>query len=157
MPARAVPAGGRGTGERVSEPINHTMVAHLTCPECGQGRTRIDHLTPGQPFGPWYCDECGWAYRGVQRDGYAEIERRVSRKVATTVYLRLEEPVTLVVDGMRVPEPEDEPGADHDRYYYEEHTCPSNAFRCVRKVIADDGDEDPHGILTYLRTEKAIP
>ncbi len=41
---------------------------------------------------------------------------------------------------------------DSQRYYYEEHTCPSN-FLGVEKVMDDSGDEDPHGIFAFVGIE----
>ena len=38
---------------------------------------------------------------------------------------------------------------DGRRYYYEEGTCPSNAFRSTLEVI-EGNDEDPHGVFRYL-------
>lgn len=36
------------------------------------------------------------------------------------------------------------------RYYFEEHSCPTNWLRdCV--AVIEDGDTDPHGFLTFVR------
>lgn len=39
---------------------------------------------------------------------------------------------------------------DHERYYYEEHTCPTNVLECVS--IIHNGDMDPHGVLSFARS-----
>jgi hypothetical protein len=49
----------------------------------------------------------------------------------------------------------DDPEAEnHARYFYDEHTCPTNFMGEVEKVIDPaDGDEDPHGIFAFVKME----
>ena len=41
----------------------------------------------------------------------------------------------------------------NEEYFYNEHTCPTNYMTEVVKVISEDGNEDPHGIFAYVKTE----
>jgi len=40
------------------------------------------------------------------------------------------------------------------RYWLEEHTCPTNFM--AGEVIVNQGDLDPHGLFTYVRSVKAV-
>lgn len=39
---------------------------------------------------------------------------------------------------------------DNDRYFYEQHSCPTNWFENIVAVIEND-DDDPHGFLKFIR------
>lgn len=121
------------------------------------GHYRISHLDVGDTFGPWYCDasRCGYAFSGVITEYGADVTREDSRRVYTTVTLRAERPFTLIVRGMRF-EPDSAP-EDHQRYFYEEHTCPTNLLSDIVRFIDETGNEDPHGIFTYVKTEEGDP
>lgn len=72
-------------------------------------------------------------------------------------YVKLEippqtHPITLVVQGVRFEAKED---VSHTRYYYEEHTCPTNYFRDVLEIYLGN-ERDPHGLAKYLTTFDAI-
>jgi hypothetical protein len=49
------------------------------------------------------------------------------------------------------PEDEtDEVNQSHQRYFFEEHSCPTNWLReCVAVIV--EGDCDPHGFLDFVR------
>ena len=57
-----------------------------------------------------------------------------------------EHPVYIVVKSYMAA---DDPDADKE-YFYEEHTCPTNVLPC--EAIIENGDEDPHGVLTFVRS-----
>lgn len=40
---------------------------------------------------------------------------------------------------------------EQQRYFYEEHSCPTNWINNIVAVI-ENGDDDPHGFLEYVRT-----
>jgi hypothetical protein len=71
----------------------------------------------------------------------------------TLVLLRLGTPggpIHFVVEGVKQwPEPFAEM-QDGDRYFYEEHTCPTNFIRVP--LIAFEGDLDPHGLFEHVET-----
>jgi hypothetical protein len=39
---------------------------------------------------------------------------------------------------------------DNKRYFYEEHTCPTNYLGVEMVVDLNDGDTDPHGIFEFV-------
>lgn len=41
---------------------------------------------------------------------------------------------------------------EHQRYYYNEHTCPTNWFRNVEEIIFQK-DKDPHGVFEFVSVE----
>lgn len=127
----------------------------LPCPECGEYAHSWGHLKAGRSFGPWYCDHCGAGIRGVATDEGAEIELSGTRKLDTLVLLRLYEPlkdgeqIHIVVEGMTFVEDGEEPDFEHDKYFYNEHTCPWNYLRLPLKC---GDDADPHGVFQHQET-----
>ncbi len=127
----------------------------IGCPNCGAATGSLGHLLDGKShcFGPWYCDDCGREYHGqVDTDGSVQIRMGKSFWVKSLNVLAInpqETPIYFVVEGGEPVNP-DEPRDPHHggRYYYEEHSCPTN-FVPV-ELISQDGDHDPHGIFTYL-------
>lgn len=129
---------------------------YIACPACGQGERQVSHLAIGQTTA-WYCDSdtCGRHFSlEVLKTGDVLLAVLPERKVPTFVTLRSEQPVTLVVKGMQFVKDGDEPKYpdDHDQYFYNEHTCPTN-YLGVEQVKTDDGDTDPHGVFVYVKTE----
>jgi ribosomal protein L37AE/L43A len=134
----------------------------LCCPACGkETSSRIDHLFGGRlpySFGPWYCDQCGARFSGsvlspdnIELDVMSGTDGRRSRAL---VLLRLEpkeRPVYFVLDTHSYGNEPDANKQDHARYFYEEHSCPTNWIGETRAVI-QDGDTDPHGFLDFVRT-----
>lgn len=153
----------------------HTATLHvrsrtlIACPACDHiGNWTVDHLfvkakERGQAvtWGPWWCDACGASIYGrTAPDGTVQVELREERREWTASLLRREDTtgtLYLVVKSMRFvnpakPESEEE-HQGHHRYYFEEGTCPTNYFREVLAVIADDEeglDGDPHGVFTFV-------
>ncbi len=136
-----------------------TIVTHryIACPYCGQGESRIDHLKPGTKAGPWFCDECGRAYRpSVALDGTVMVAETDERKFDTWDLLVLkpqEKPVYFIVPGSRYTgrawaDP-DRTEDDSKRYSYETYSCPTNWLH--PEIMAFDGDPDPHGLIEYVR------
>lgn len=135
-------------------------IAHIICPHCGEGENRIDHLDEGQTFGPWYCDECGKAYRGKRTKNGAEIEKLLDqhREVAAILQYRFDKRLFLVVPALQISNrqgvmsPIAEELENH-AYYFNYHTCPSNFLRSGEHVTPEvifDGDGDPHGIFEFV-------
>lgn len=134
---------------------------YITCPACQSKHFRVDHLPSGIRT-RWTCDrdECGAEFRvEVLSDGNIETTVTGSRWAPCLVTLRCEQPITIVVSHRqhdwakdRKENPDD--ADSNTRYYYEEHTCPTN-FLGVEEVITDDGDHDPHGIFKFVKMEPA--
>lgn len=124
---------------------------HAVCQHCGERLGAVDHLGHGRAWGPWYCDTCGGASRGVVGGAVERVEDQ--RKVSTLALLRLDTatgPFWFIVEGMRfthsrplVSEQED------DRFFYEEHSCPTNWLKPL--MVAHRGDTDPHGVIQFVR------
>jgi hypothetical protein len=64
-------------------------------------------------------------------------------------------PIFFVIDGRHLESAPDEAQGDN-RYFYEEHSCPTNWLRnCV--MVVKDGDCDPHGFLEFVRSVDVAP
>lgn len=51
----------------------------------------------------------------------------------------------------RYGKPDEDDYQGHRRYFYEEHSCPTNWLgHCV--AIIEAGDRDPHGFLSFVRS-----
>lgn len=137
---------------------------YIACPNCGKGEHRVSHLMDGlfqeATAGPWYCRHCLWAFTLKHMGGgMFAVEPCVRAEVETEVTLEIRAehtPLRLHVRGMRfIDEPNDpvegEELDEQDRYFYEEHTCPSNVIGV--DVSNNSGDDDPHGVWSYVKTE----
>ncbi len=128
---------------------------YIHCPGCGKQEFAVSHLPVGTKTA-WYCDECGVKFHLhiLSETEVATFLDDSERKEKTLVTLRSETPVTLVVEGMRfVRDGQPENGTEHDRYFYDEHTCPTNYLPRTLKVVDETGSDDPHGIFRYVKTE----
>lgn len=147
-------------------------VRHFACQACGQHLFNIEHLYEvfqqssdinERAAGFWYCDACGVANRPtVYRDGSLRVEVKPEQRcLPTSVVLCIEpqdKPIYLLVKGMHWTDEKPDPGESvqaqqeqRDRYFYNEHTCPTNWFRHVQEIMIGD-DCDPHGIAQHVGT-----
>lgn len=129
-----------------------TVVTHICCPNCGERGGSVDHLAPGQSFGPWWCDGCGRSYGGTVRAvGDIEVTMGDAFKISTWDLLVLppqDKPLYFVVEGMDWSNrPKD---ASNFAFFYEEHSCPTNWLK--PEMMAFDGDTDPHGVIRFVRS-----
>lgn len=128
---------------------------YIKCPFCGdQSSFSITHLLEGDTtFGPWYCDECGQSIRGEVKSGSVEIEKHTAVKIDTLDLLCIpprDKPVYFVVAGSKIsPRDNRDEELGHTKFFYEEHTCPTNWLGEVLEVV-DRGDRDPHGLFEYM-------
>lgn len=136
----------------------------LMCPWCDrESGCRVDHLYNDQlprEFGPWYCKECRRGICGrVTAPGDVSVLRVsgtfqfVSRSMSLLRFDGVAGPVFFVMDHDRYHSAgveTDEDRQSNARYFFEEHSCPTNWLReCV--AVIEDGDSDPHGFLTFVR------
>jgi hypothetical protein len=130
------------------------------CPHCnGQTGSRIDHLYPGPTTaGPWACDICGHWF-DVKINGPKNVELTPAKSKNEPVrdgyaLLRfdgMEGPVFFIMKCSRYRVESDEEQQSSDRFFFEEHSCPTNWLRdCVEVISA--GDIDPHGFLKFVRS-----
>lgn len=137
---------------------------YAICPWCGgHTNSRVDHLYDGYfptQFGSWECDLCHEDFEGtVIAKGEVELRKVENRRTKTTRSMALlkfdgkEHPVFFVMDHRRYwaeLNESDEENQGHQRYFFEEHSCPTNWLReCV--AVIEEGDCDPHGFLEFIR------
>ena len=96
--------------------------------------------------------EGAWAQFHAMR---AELDKRPRPEPEPHSYalLKLEgaaKPLFFVMEERYGSRDEDE-YESHRKYFYEEHSCPTNWLRNCLAVI-EEGDTDPHGFLTYVRS-----
>lgn len=133
------------------------------CPWC-EARTdsALDHLydKPGGTFGPWYCSECRAPFSGrinaphdVTLWKEQNADSAFSPSVALIRFDGKDGPTFFVMKHDRcraAPDETDEQNQEHQRYFFEEHSCPTNWLReCV--AVIQNGNTDPHGFLTFVR------
>lgn len=136
-----------------------TTKEDLLCMKCSQPVGKFDHLSIGSIAGPWYCKNCGTGHLIQRTEKGVNVAQAKYNLVKTLVLLKLsqptEKPIHVVVEGrMLLPIGKDiheaiDEQQDKDKYYYNQHTCPSN-YLDVR--IAENGDPDPHGVFKHVQT-----
>jgi hypothetical protein len=87
-----------------------------------------------------------------------EISKTDRSKRRTTVILQIPpqtDPIVFEVQGWEYSDigGTAEEKREHTRYYYEEHTCPTNWFRDVKKISIGD-DDDPHGLVVFVEQRR---
>jgi hypothetical protein len=137
----------------------------FTCPNGCAHEFVVEHILREEnreprTAGPWYCDDCGQGWRiTYSRDGIdVTAAQPDGKKHPQWVILELppqSEPVRFKVRGQRFSSTIDE---DRVRYFYEEHTCPTNWLRDVDEVSIG-GSDDPHGLwrLVSVYDAEAVP
>jgi len=128
---------------------------YIVCPTCLKGEHRVDHLLAGTKTS-WYCNnvECGRRFHlEVLKDGRVVTEPEDERTIPTVVTLESKGPVRIEVQGFVIVKDGQEPDFSHDEYHYNEHTCPVNYLGVEEVIDPTTGDEDPHGIFQYVKTE----
>jgi hypothetical protein len=135
---------------------------YIICPYCGEDEKRIDHLEPARinesTFGPWSCDECGKSYRGKFTESGWEIELlpEECKRVLVELQHHLHHDLKLIVWGLHFTgavwnkDDSEETYDDHHKFYYNEHTCPTNYLSGVVEIIEGDSN-DPHGVFEFVR------
>tara|TARA_R100000750_G_scaffold19992_1_gene13068 strand:+ start:2623 stop:3111 length:489 start_codon:yes stop_codon:yes gene_type:complete len=131
--------------------VNH----YVKCPHCSKGEHLVSHLYNDKNtkigFGPWYCDECGGAFKGeiVGEDVY--IEKVEGMRVDKCIVFLKNANVLIAVEGLYRNGDLD---LSHQRYFYDESTCPTNYLGVEWVMDLNDGEADPHGVFTFVH---AIP
>jgi len=132
----------------------------ILCPECGGDVGAIDHLLGehGRWWGPWFCGGCGLGVCGEVAGPLVLSSPATgprSRKHTIMVALRVEgsePPVRFVAVGMAWgpadnSTPPEGVTVEGQRYFYEEHTCPSNLLDSSAHAVAQGQELDPHGVF----------
>ena len=96
------------------------------------------HYDPRKP------DPNGMVHNGSTHEFHQKLRK-------TLVLLKIdakESPVYFVVEGLGEWPSTIEGMVSHARYFYEEHTCPTNFIRVP--LISTGGDSDPHGVFEFV-------
>lgn len=126
----------------------------VECPECKEGSWVIEHLFAAN-FNDrkctWSCGKCSARFHFLVKDGVFTLTPTKQDSSRCLVLLRHnhDKKTLIVVKGYIHGNDDYITAAGHKRYYYEEHTCPTN-FLGVMK-ISREGDQDYHGIFEYVR------
>ncbi len=130
----------------------------FTCP-CGGEEFVIEHLyeTETKEAGPWFCHKCGKSWGIKLVGGNVKITEKDMVVSDTLVVLKLDpknmkKPLYLITEGMVFNEKiEKTCELEQHKFYYEEHTCPTNWLKNIREICMD-GEHDPHGLFEYVET-----
>ena len=127
-------------------------VKHLIkCPHCESSKTRIDHLFTKEnksiSFGPWYCDECGKAYKGEVIGCDVFIEKiKDKRKDKCIVFLKNSNVLIAIKSYYYDGKIENEKFMN----FYNQHTCPTNYLGVEMVFDLNENEIDPHGIFEFV-------
>jgi ribosomal protein L37AE/L43A len=127
---------------------------HISCPKCEDGKWRADQLSVGQST-EWSCDDCH-QYFSIKRVSIGDFEVTPTKREETPVTVTLQsitEPkITLKLNAWRYGHSQKDSWEDyvnHQRYFYDEHTCPNNWTSQIAEIIFE-GDHDPHGVFEFV-------
>lgn len=131
------------------------------CPQCKNYQFAVSHLEPSSQPGTWMCEECGY-YSQVTVSGTKEkpeysiaLTGERGYPITVTLATRTEPPVIFKLHEWKYghsAEDSPEEFVEHQRYFYESHTCPTNCLSSTEKLIFN-GDEDPHGLFELKAIE----
>jgi hypothetical protein len=139
----------------------------IICPWCnGKTKSSIDHLYDEViKWGPWYCDLCLHPYEGEVNGGKdlsirkCLMMRPLFRTLSLLKICANEGDIYFVMEiNSGYQDINQSPKTlaeiqDYNKYYFEEHSCPTNWIGdCV--AIIQDSDTDPHGIMEFIKTVK---
>jgi len=131
------------------QPVYETK-RYSVCPWCNSKGSPVDHLIDGKFDTTWYCDRCGESYALKFDHGRMWIGKVPGRRSEKTLVLLRHGSIGLIVEGLKHSE---DPTCSGNAYFYNEHTCPTNYLKYVKRVIdLKTGDTDPHGIFQYVCT-----
>lgn len=133
----------------------------VVCPWCGkESGCRVDHLYGRDTsWRLWRCGKCQQSFRGTVRNTNVVTAEKTTdggirqRAMNLLKFEGVDGPVFFVMDGgtyTEDPNATDRDEQDSQRFFYEEHSCPTNWLRTCVAVI-EDGDTDPHGFLSFVR------
>jgi hypothetical protein len=123
----------------------------IECPYCKDYKHDVSHMIDQNTgFGPWYCKSCKRAIIFKVKNGEFFIEEtdKTSDKALVALELPpLENSLFLIVNGIYL---DGDLNQEHKRYFYEEHTCPTNFLNDAREIIYNM-QPDVHGLFRFLK------
>jgi hypothetical protein len=139
--------------------VQATTKLFVSCPTCKKGEFRIDQIPVGAQYGPWECRIC-YAYAMVRRLSSVDTqidaaEGRKQTPITVTLQSRTEPKIILKLNAWKYEFSQNntpEEFQEHERYYYNEHTCPTNFVSQIEQIIFE-GDRDPHGVFEFVSVE----
>lgn len=130
---------------------------YVPCPGCTEKSHRVDQLIPGQST-TWSCNSCHNQF-SIMRVNDTDFRTRLTGVKETPVVVTLQSitkpAITLRLNTTRYAHSQKDTWEDyveHQRYYYDEHTCPTNWFREVEEIVFQK-DKDPHGVFEFVSVE----
>lgn len=131
---------------------------YVPCPSCIEGSTRADQLPINQSAN-WTCNDCRKSFY-IKRLSETDFETySIAGKKDTPVVITLEsvtEPkITLKLNTWKYSYSQNDTKEEYDhhsRYFYDEHTCPTNWVHEIIEIIFE-GDHDPHGVFRFVSAE----
>lgn len=126
----------------------------VACPECNQHKWHIEHLFEKRFDNReciWSCDKCSARFKFLVVKGVFTMTPTEQDSTRCLVLLRHrhDKKTLIVVKGYTHGSDDYITEAGHKRYFYEEHTCPTNFLGVLK--ISREGDQDYHGIFEYVR------
>ena len=122
-----------------------------------EGEWSVGHITAATSV-DWSCDTChvrfhiqrlnAWDFR-IESTGMSDLPVTVTLRSAT------EPPITLKLNAWKYPYSQHdtkEEFEEHERYYFNEHTCPTNYMNQIEQIEIE-GDIDPHGVFEFISVE----
>lgn len=141
-------------------PVPVIAVRFFACPNGCKCRFEVERLIERSgSAGPWYCDECGQAWRVVSDGEQVSVEKAaggvvmgdgIARKCFVTLEIPPQsESIFFKVRATRYEQTITPKIEEQNRYFYEEHTCPTNWLGDVEEIKIGD-DTDPHGLARFV-------
>ena len=131
---------------------------YLSCTtENCEGEWSVGHITPATSV-DWSCDTCHARFHIQRLNAWDfRVEFTGMKDLPVTVTLRsvTEPPITLKLNAWKYTHSQhDSPEEyrEHQRYFYNEHTCPTNWTNEIEEMAVGD-DKDPHGIFKFVSVE----
>lgn len=127
---------------------------YAPCAGCTRGSFRIDHLKDGQVVG-WTCQKC-YSENKITRLTEVDVEVVTTGKkqspITVTLRSQTTPPIEVRLNAWKYAHSENdspEDFFDHQKYFYEEHTCPTNWVSEIEEIVFE-GDHDPHGLFELV-------
>lgn len=136
----------------------------VECPICHKHEWRVDQCAGHTEFGAWSCVGCNNYFKFTRLPELAgetfeveQVDGPKGRQTPVTVTLRsiTVPPITVKLNTWKYGHSQNdtpEEYQENERYFYNEHTCPTNWFRHV-EYIEFEGDKDPHGVFEFVSAE----
>ena len=127
---------------------------YISCPCCTKGGWRADQLNIGQST-TWSCQCCyheAHIKRLSENDFQIIPSGRKNTPVTVTLQSVTEPKIILKLNTWKYAHNQNDTQEDfesHERYFYDEHTCPTNWTKDIVEIIFR-GDHDPHGVFEFV-------